>query len=153
MKKIYFDTNIFIYFIEVYNINEKSFLEKIISSNQIVTSELTIAECFGNENTKEEYRELIFDKKILVKKVDREVLEKSAEIKNNYNLKLPDAIHAATAILNGCDVIYTNDKDFKKVENINIPVLHDISRSIHSIKETLKLEILNFNDIQQQLNL
>ena len=44
-KKIYFDTNIFIYFVEVYDKNEKSFLERIMRANEIITSELTIAEC------------------------------------------------------------------------------------------------------------
>ena len=68
MKTIYFDTNIFIYFVERYNPDEKFFLEQIMFLNQIVTSELTIAECFGNDKTEKEYRELIFDKKILVKK-------------------------------------------------------------------------------------
>lgn len=154
MKKIYFDTNIFIYFVEQYNENEKSFLEEIINQNKIITSEITIAECFAtskNKEIKKEYEKLIYNKpKINAEKIDEEILKIAAENACAYNLKLPDAIHIATALKNQCDVMYTNDKDFKKIKE-KISILYDISKSINSLKETLKLEILRIEDISKIL--
>ena len=154
MKKIYFDTNIFIYFVEQYNENEKSFLEEIINQNKIITSEITIAECFAtskNKEIKKEYEKLIYNKpKINAEKIDEEILKIAAENACAYNLKLPDAIHIATALKNQCDVMYTNDKDFKKIKE-KISILYDISKSINSLKEILKLEILRIEDISKIL--
>lgn len=66
MKKIYFDTNIFIYFVEQYNENERSFLQKIINQNEIFTSELTFAECLINkkQEIKDKYEQLIYNEQI-----------------------------------------------------------------------------------------
>lgn len=65
---------------------------------------------------------------------------------------MADAIHIATALKNKCNVIYTNDKDFKKVqEKESMPILQDLSKSINSLKETLKLQILSIEDIFKML--
>lgn len=43
-----------------------------------------------------------------------------------YNLKTPDAIHAATALLNHCGLFVTNDPIFKRVPGLNAVVLTDL---------------------------
>ncbi|MEP7108063.1 MAG: PIN domain-containing protein [Ferruginibacter sp.] len=47
---------------------------------------------------------------------------KIIEIRNTYKLKLPDAIVAASAIVNNA-VLITGDKDFKKVEELQLKVI------------------------------
>lgn len=56
---------------------------------------------------------------------DLELTEYAAGFRILYNLRLPDAIHLATAAVNGADVFITNDKRFKKVKEIDIIVLKD----------------------------
>ena len=56
---------------------------------------------------------------------DLELAEYAAGFKILYNLRLPDAIHLATAVVNGADVFITNDERFKKVKEIVTIVLGD----------------------------
>jgi hypothetical protein len=42
-------------------------------------------------------------------------LEEAARLRAPTKLKLPDAIHLATATLNGCDCFLTNDDSFKSI--------------------------------------
>lgn len=47
---------------------------------------------------------------------------KIVEIRNTYKLKLPDAIIAASAIINNA-VLVTADKGFKKVEELQLKII------------------------------
>ncbi|WP_363269246.1 PIN domain-containing protein [Okeania sp. SIO2B3] len=42
------------------------------------------------------------------------------------NLRLPDAIHGATAILNGCETFLTNDKRLESLSGINVIILSNL---------------------------
>lgn len=48
------------------------------------------------------------------------LVDKVIEIKQNYNLKLGDAIIASTAILNNLVVVTRNEKDFNKVPDLKV---------------------------------
>src|SRR3989338_4105391 len=48
----------------------------------------------------------------------KEVIAKAQEIVELYRLDPRDAIHAATAILNKCDSIVSDDKDFDSVKGL-----------------------------------
>jgi predicted nucleic acid-binding protein len=50
--------------------------------------------------------------------------KKIIEIRNTYRLKLPDAIIAATAIVNNATLI-TADTDFRKVKDLEILSIHN----------------------------
>jgi predicted nucleic acid-binding protein len=45
----------------------------------------------------------------------RDVLIEAARLRANVNIKLPDAIHAATALLTQCSTFVTNDRRFQNV--------------------------------------
>jgi predicted nucleic acid-binding protein len=49
-----------------------------------------------------------------------EIAIKSAELRARYNLKTPDAIQIATAIIKKADHFLTNDNELKKITEINI---------------------------------
>jgi predicted nucleic acid-binding protein len=47
--------------------------------------------------------------------IDDETIDKSIDLRRKYKIKLPDAIIAATAIINNFTVITHNIKDFQKI--------------------------------------
>ena len=51
------------------------------------------------------------------------VVDIASGLRAKYNLRTPDAIHIATAIDGGADKFITNDKNLKKVKEINIELL------------------------------
>jgi predicted nucleic acid-binding protein len=57
--------------------------------------------------------------------VDMEISKLSAEIRGKYNLLVPDSIHIATSIIEGCDLFVTNDIALKKIGEIKVLSLDD----------------------------
>ena len=118
---VYFDTNIFIYAIdghEEYQDLLQNIFEYIAENKMlVVTSELTLAECLvkpmrdKNKEAIAQYTNHIKTSKLLkVKAVSRNILISSADTRNKLGLKLPDAIHMATAIEQECKTFITNDR-------------------------------------------
>jgi predicted nucleic acid-binding protein len=60
---------------------------------------------------------------------DTEIAQNAALLRAKYSLKTIDAIHLATAIVAGCDAFLTNDHIFRRVSELRILVLDDLSRS------------------------
>ncbi len=59
--------------------------------------------------------------------ISNNILEAAAQLRATTKLKLPDAIHLATANLNGCDCFLTNDDSFKSVTAANIKIPSEIN--------------------------
>ena len=57
------------------------------------------------------------------------VLEGAARLRAAHNLKTPDAIHAATALAEGCSLFVTNDQGFRRVPGLRVAVLGEIAAS------------------------
>lgn len=58
--------------------------------------------------------------------ITRQVLETAADLRASINIKTPDAIHAATALVSGCTQFVTNDPVFRRVPNLNAVILSDL---------------------------
>lgn len=52
--------------------------------------------------------------------VDAAVADEAARIRRQTNLKLPDALIAATAVLHGLPVVTANARDFERVEQLKV---------------------------------
>lgn len=50
--------------------------------------------------------------------LDQDVAKRTVELRMNHNIKLPDAIIAATALVNGLDLITRNVSDFQKIPHL-----------------------------------
>ena len=61
-------------------------------------------------------------------KIDEKIINKAQEIIENYNLKPRDAIHVATALVNGINEIISDDSDFDKIKDIKRIKLEDFSK-------------------------
>jgi predicted nucleic acid-binding protein len=56
---------------------------------------------------------------------DMRVMERMSDLRAAYGLKIPDAIHMATASLNGAQAFVTNDAGLKRVNELDVLVLED----------------------------
>lgn len=119
-KRYLIDTNIAIYYLG-YNLPDTvlDFLEGILNqeTNLSIISkiELLVWEYSAEEDIKK-IKDFIKETTIFL--LDDKVAEKTVEIRKNYKLKLPDAIIAATAIINNLTLISRNDADFKKIQEL-----------------------------------
>ncbi|MCI0489353.1 MAG: type II toxin-antitoxin system VapC family toxin [Blastocatellia bacterium] len=136
-RKVYLDTNIIVYAIEGYELYAASIqaILDAMDSGDIVaaTSELTIAEVLvkpkqdQNEMLVNAYRYFLRSTAALsVVPISRSILEEAAQIRASSNLKLPDAIHLATASAQGCDSFLTNDRAFRAVPSFNVKILSEL---------------------------
>jgi predicted nucleic acid-binding protein len=57
---------------------------------------------------------------LIVYPMDEVVAEEAARIRGTYNLKMPDAIIAATAVVHKVDVLLTNDRSLTVVKEIQM---------------------------------
>jgi predicted nucleic acid-binding protein len=58
--------------------------------------------------------------------LNQEIAEKTAELRAEFNLRTPDAIQVATALVSNSESLITDDRTFKKVKGIDIFILKDL---------------------------
>ncbi len=137
-NRVYLDTNIWIYALEGYpaSIDDLTQLFQSIDQGNLsaVTSELSLAEAlvkpFQNQDLAKQttYKQLITSSQNLtVIPVNRDVLIEAARLRASVNIKLPDAIHAATALLTQCSTFVTNDQRFQGVPGLTVVLLSQIT--------------------------
>ncbi len=55
--------------------------------------------------------------------INERIVELASDLRAQYSLSTPDAIHIATAIDFGADMFLTNDKGLKKIKEIKVELL------------------------------
>ncbi|MBD6616934.1 type II toxin-antitoxin system VapC family toxin [Komarekiella sp. 'clone 1'] len=131
--RVYLDTNIWIYALEGYPAfvqNLTQLFQNIEQGNlSVITSELSLAEAlvkpFQNQDLAQQktYKQFISNSRNLtVIPVSRQVLIEAAQLRASVNIKLPDAIYAATALLSQCSTFLTNDQRFESVPSLSVVV-------------------------------
>lgn len=100
---------------------------------QVVTSPITLAECLihpiktGKLEIAEKFESLIVNRSnTTFVATNPTIARQAAEIRVRYGLKLPDSIQIATAIFMKCDVLLTNDVDFKRVKELSVLVVEEL---------------------------
>jgi predicted nucleic acid-binding protein len=122
--KTYLDANFFIYAVE--EVAPWAGLAKDVLTLldrglcTAVTSELSLAECLVKPlelrrmEIAKAYLGLLQDRRSLaVVPISRALLVEAAQLRAFYRIKLPDAIHAATALHRACSSFLTNDSRLK----------------------------------------
>jgi predicted nucleic acid-binding protein len=134
---VYLDANAIIYSyekVEPYRtILEPVWLGAGPSTYDIVASELSLLEVLvrplqqANVNLQVGFNDLLLHSaNVHMVPIARAVLERAAALWAATNLKTPDAIHAATALIEGCTLFVTNDALFRRVPGLNVTVLRDL---------------------------
>lgn len=135
-KKAYFDENIFIYAVEVVApwAAESNTIFSGLKSNEFsaVTSNLTLSECLVKPFKEKRldlasiYRQVFLPRTYLnIAPIDDKILILAARLRAETGLKLPDAIHTATAQIQGYNAILTNDIGFKRIPGLEVFILSE----------------------------
>ena len=137
---VYIDANLFIYAVEGFK-KHASLCDHIFRSIEdmkihAVTSELTLSEVLvhpiknGDQRAIASYEALVKSRYDLeVVPVTRDVLRKSAALRASVGLKLPDAIHVATAQVYGSQFIFTADAALKTPDTIKLVTLDELLKA------------------------
>ena len=126
MIKRYIDANIFLQGIlyDDENINKilfkmvnKEFLgyTSVLSWDEIV---FIVRKFLGKEIAIKEGEKFLKMPNLIFIDANKNIIEKSQRLINKYNIKPRDAIHVASALINGANEIISDDKDFDKIKEI-----------------------------------
>lgn len=132
--KVYLDTSIFIYFLEQHPVYHESCDEVFGRLErgriQAATSTLTLMEVLvqpyrlNKEELVLKYYSLFTTyPRLQWIELSREIADRAAELRADYRLKTPDAIHLASALSCGATGFLCNDTIFRKVKEIECLLL------------------------------
>lgn len=134
---VYLDANIFIYAVEGFQ-KYSALCDSIFRSIEemkihAVTSEITLAEVLvqplktANARAIAEYEDIIQDRfDLRIAPVTRDILRSAAAMRASHGLKLPDAIHVATAHSARSEFIFTADLSLKAPHPIKVVTLDEL---------------------------
>jgi len=113
----FIDTNIWLYaFIDSQDKNKHAVANQIVQKNKVVISTQVINEICVNLLKKAQFLEQDIQAIILsfyghypVAEIDRDVLINASELRTRYSLSFWDSIIVATALLSGCEILYSED--------------------------------------------
>lgn len=103
------------------------------TSTQAVSSVITLTEVLnrplqlGRMDLVRAYRAiLISNPSVHLRMIDLIIAERAAQLRAEYNLRTPDALHIATALIAGCDAFLTNDRALNRVTDIPMLILDEL---------------------------
>ena len=99
-----------------------------------ITCELTLAELLvkpfqdNDAETEQRCRAALQERGgLTVVPIDLNVLVESARLRASAGLKLPDAIHVASALTAGCEVFLTNDRRLRGAPGLDVLLLSEVA--------------------------
>ena len=95
----------------------KSFIAKIID-DEINLSVINKIELLGFSGVEQDLVDFVACSNI--HPMDNSVVDKTIQLGSLYRIKLPDAIIAASALINNLVLVSRNTKDFKAIENLRV---------------------------------
>jgi predicted nucleic acid-binding protein len=118
-----FDTNTVIYYLQKqFPENARNFVNNLLAEETPHLSVITEIEllCWKNCSEKdiEQLKNFIGETKII--DLEKDIKLKTAEIRKNHNIKLPDAIIAATSVVKGFPLITRNVADFQNIPDLTL---------------------------------
>jgi len=99
------------------------FLAKVLNEDFII-SFITYIEYLGYKEITKSSEEFISLASVI--EIDKSTIDACIQLRKNYKIKLPDAIIAATALVNNYILITNNEKDFVSINNLKIVNPHRI---------------------------
>lgn len=136
-KRVFIDTAPIIYYLEnstLYSDSIKKFFAKCLEENiQIVTSAITVEEYLvfpyssGKMEFADNFKKFIEYMNIEVIDIDSNIAEQGAIIRGQYKqFKAMDVLQIAAAIVSGCDMFFTNDKQLRQEKELPCMTMDDL---------------------------
>lgn len=137
VKRIYIEAAPLIYYVEE-NTTYVERMDAIIAAIENQTAEaissvITLTEVIthplrlGKSQLVREYRDILLHEKYFrLMPVSVEIAEHAANLRARYNLRTPDALHVATALVTNCDAFLTNDLGIKRITELTVLLLDDL---------------------------
>ena len=137
VQRLYVETAPFIYYIEV-NPTYIARMDEVIDwikrvPIQGVCSVVTLTEVLPvplkakNAALVQAYQDILLNsREFECLALDRQTATRAADLRAQYNLKTPDALHLASALEAGCNAFLTNDLSLKRVTEVRVLVLDDL---------------------------
>jgi predicted nucleic acid-binding protein len=113
---IYLDSCLVIYAIEWPDEKGETIRQKLVAAadQEFAISPLVIMECLvGPIKSGDPFRRAQYVRYLenfLVVPLSVDVSFKAAELRANFPIKTPDALHLAAALVSGCEALWTNDR-------------------------------------------
>jgi predicted nucleic acid-binding protein len=134
---IFLDTAPFIYFFErhpdYFPALEMLFDRLYETGAQAITSIITYIELTtlparqGKKQLVRKYRDFLSNSEnISIFPLDMDIADHAVELRVHHRFKTPDAIQLGTAAACGADYIITNDKDWRRVEELQVIMVGDL---------------------------
>jgi predicted nucleic acid-binding protein len=121
-KKYLIDTNILISYLDAkFSVKGMQFLNEIIDTLPQL-SIISKMEALGYGSINAEAHQLLSDfiNGALIFQLDNDITDQTIALRKTNRIKLPDAIIAATAIVNDFILLTNDKKDFKNIPGLNI---------------------------------
>lgn len=118
---IAFDTNIFIYWLDISSpfFGLSALAISLLNGGEVsgVVSVLTITELRAGMKSMRDASVLdSFGRKLVILPVSRQIVERAGDLRQKYpGLRTPDSVHLATAIEAGAKKFISNDKNLLKI--------------------------------------
>jgi predicted nucleic acid-binding protein len=130
---VYIDTQILIYTVERYSRYVShltlSWTAAKAGRIEVVTTELAVLETLvvpmrtKNRAVQQDYETALFRRSLRLVPISRPILYEAARLRAVHpQLKTPDAVHATTANLGGASLLLTNDRAFRSLTSLKMPV-------------------------------
>ena len=121
-KKILIDTNIAIGYIgNRLSAEAMDKLDKIFNTEYHISVinkiELLV---YPNLNKNEEEKFNLLINNSIIHTIDNKTIEKTITIRQTHKIKLPDALIAATCLVNGLSILTLNMRDFDTIEGLKV---------------------------------
>ena len=119
-KRYLLDSNTIIEYIAgFYPEKSKQWINQIID-NEINVSVITKIEVLSFDPAKDDNYSILIDffETSTIFKLDDEIVSKTIQIRQKQKIKLPDALIASTALINGLVLVTRNTKDFKNIPDL-----------------------------------
>ena len=116
-QKYLIDTNVILDFMGGRLPAKSEYILSEIIDDQINISVINKIELLGFSNVEQEIIDLVSF--AVIYHIDDEIIDKTIELRKKYKIKLPDAIIAATAIVNDFVLISHNFRDFQRITELN----------------------------------
>ncbi|MEH2211414.1 type II toxin-antitoxin system VapC family toxin [Nostoc sp.] len=136
VSRLFLDTAPVIYFVErnpqFVDLVDPIF-DRLEADITAVVSAITLSECLvgairlGLVDLEQAFVDVLQQEQVVFVEINANIAREAARIRVHYNLQLPDALQVATAIIAGCETFLTNDTALKRVIELRVLVVGELS--------------------------